>query len=839
MSIRAFLLVSLAVIASTSSTFAQSDLFRDLRSAHQNPFPILTADLDHDGYLDVVTKEPTMIVLMGHGDGSFTEGFNSFPQFLSAMVLHDLNGDGELDLAGTQSVAHKAVIYLGNGDGSFTLLTEYGTAKRPTDLSFADLDEDGIADLIVGAFDSIRVTVRFGAGDGTFPSGTQIGALGNHPSEVEAADLNEDGHVDIVTANFQTETVGVFLGNGDGSFAEPVLYSTEKEGFGVEALRLADVDEDGHTDVLVTTSGVTLWWGDGTGVLGTPQHITTNPTPESIRIADVDEDGALDLILAHSGSPALGILLADGVRSFAAPRMFGSGTSAGDVAVADFNGDGDLDLLAGHLVSDDLVTVLGNGDGTFGPHHPTMGSPHEIVLDDFDGDGRLDMASSSEFADVISVVLAAPGGGVDGAQMRAAVSYPTGQDPLDIVSGDFTGDGAPDLAVVNSGFGQNRVQLFVNNGDGSFAAPTNHPVGSNVTRLVADTMNADAHLDLVVVSATDQLHVLLGNGDGTFTGGLDYSTWFAPVDAVTGDFNGDLITDVATNHNATTTEVQIWLGNGDGSLAAPLDIALGNFFVGGNLGAADIDADGDLDLLGANGGGLALWVLRGNGDGSFGAIEGHTHPAQDALDLALGDVDDDGDIDAVVANEYRFFDKGSFNLYLNDGTGTFAPPVEVSSGLRPTGIALGDLNADGLTDVGLAVEGSGYVTIFTNQTGPWDKLRGGLAGTLGIPRQEALGTNAGGDSFSFRLTDALPGSGAYWVLGVSLLNAPFKGGTMVPAVDLFVANIPINAQGTAQISGVVPVVPAGIEIWYQFWIPDAAGPVGFAASNAMHGVIFD
>jgi len=101
---------------------------------------------------------------------------------------------------------------------------------------------------------------------------------------------------------------------------------------------------------------------------------------------------------------------------------------------------------------------------------------------------------------------------------------------------------------------------------------------------------------------------------------------------------------------------------------------------------------------------------------------------------------------------------------------------------------------------------------------PWVDLGNGLAGTYGIPQLELTGPLTGGSVVSVSLTNALENSTAWFVLGFSLLNAPLKGGVLVPAVDVLPGG-----------------VPPGTTTWYQTWVEDAAGPVGFAASNGVSG----
>jgi len=116
---------------------------------------------------------------------------------------------------------------------------------------------------------------------------------------------------------------------------------------------------------------------------------------------------------------------------------------------------------------------------------------------------------------------------------------------------------------------------------------------------------------------------------------------------------------------------------------------------------------------------------------------------------------------------------------------------------------------------------------------PWFGLGGALAGAAGDPVLEGAGMTTAGTPVTVTLTDALPGAPATLVVGGSQLDAPFKGGTLVPATQLLVALV-TDAAGGLELAGTWPAgVPSGAQVFVQVWIADPAGPAGFAASNAV------
>jgi probable HAF family extracellular repeat protein len=117
----------------------------------------------------------------------------------------------------------------------------------------------------------------------------------------------------------------------------------------------------------------------------------------------------------------------------------------------------------------------------------------------------------------------------------------------------------------------------------------------------------------------------------------------------------------------------------------------------------------------------------------------------------------------------------------------------------------------------------------------WAGLGGGLPGSAGTPQLDGAGTLIGGTLARLTLSDAKPLSTAWFVLGLSVLNAPFKQGVMVPNPDL-IAALATDAAGEVELPLVWPLgIPADTNVWFQYWVSDAAAPAGFASSNGLVG----
>src|SRR6267143_783252 len=184
-------------------------------------------------------------------------------------------------------------------------------------------------------------------------------------------------------------------------------------------------------------------------------------------------------------------------------------------------------------------------------------------------------------------------------------------EPVFVAVGDLNGDRTPDLVVANS-FA--AVSVLLGNGDGTFGANTDLPIGGATSVAIAD-LNADGKLDLAVTGSSS-VSVLLGNGDGTFGAKTDFTTGPGPASVAIGDLNADGKLDLAVA-NYSSTSVSVLLGNGDGTFGPKTDFATGPFPVSVAIG--DLNADGKLDLAVANLNSSTVSVLLGNGDGTFGA----------------------------------------------------------------------------------------------------------------------------------------------------------------------------------------------------------------------------
>ncbi len=343
---------------------------------------------------------------------------------------------------------------------------------------------------------------------------------------------------------------------------------------------------------------------------------------------------------------------------FAEPVLFPVGDAPQSVAVGDLDGDGDLDLaVAIDTVEtfDDVAVLLNSGDGTFAP--PTLFSvgtvPKSLEMGDMDGDGDLDVAVVNQGSGDVSILLNNGNG-----TFAPEVFYATGDGPQDVALGDLDGDGDLDVATANDG--SDDISVLLNNGNGTLAPRTTFAVGPGPASLAMGDLDGDNDLDLAVgiSSGNDRVSILKNFGNGTFAAPVDFSVgnfpWFESVALGDLDDDGDLDVVVA---NALELSVSVLLGNGDGTYADAVSFSTAGANASGlplSIKMGDMDGDGDLDLVMAEGPPIfapsdSIAVLQNNGEGLF--APGINFPAGNTpLSLAIGDLDGDGDLDAVTAN---------------------------------------------------------------------------------------------------------------------------------------------------------------------------------------------
>ena len=612
---------------------------------------IATADLNGDGNGDLVITNTSVAnaggavtVLLGNDDGTFQMGV-TYPTTgtgTDAVVIDDFNGDGKLDLAALSDTAQQTQqisILLGKGDGTFAAaqsfatptLAGYTTSTPASGLISGDFRNSGKKDLVL-----TNGAELLGNGDGTFTAAPNPAfpyfATGSY-TNLASGDVNNDGKLDIVLS--LGSTLSIYTGKGDGTFTPGSSYATiGSTGY----VAIDDLDGDGNQDIYVGLGDGGVYVGDsydpnlsyalmghGDGSFagapaiqphaGSANQLLNGYT--GTNMGDVNGDGYPDLIVPGSsttynvllGSSAGTYSIASSIQVPASFTLFGKSITGATVssyaALADLNGDGKADLVfvdpslnpytasgnAQNLLPVYFV-ALGNGDGTF-KAPVAYAFPQVAPNNDFDinlmvGGLVAGATTSSGHADLVLPFTDVVGGtSVPDPYIAGFVVLPG--------NGDGTFSGTATVTTTSS----------------SATAPT---VLSTPQISALVDVNGDKKLDLftllntftVASGTSNQLQLLLGNGDGTFQAPANVSVTASGTEASTyslllSDFNKDGKLDLACLNETTAAsqaQLVIALGNGDGTFQAPTfsNISGGDAIRSSGIAAADFNADGNIDL---------------------------------------------------------------------------------------------------------------------------------------------------------------------------------------------------------------------------------------------------
>ncbi|MEM1318719.1 MAG: T9SS type A sorting domain-containing protein [Bacteroidota bacterium] len=606
------------------------------------------ADMDGDGDLDllITSSGDFRVSWLENEDGEGNYGARHIinSEQLFGMIdgqSGDVDGDGDLDVI---VAATLGVWWYENLDGA----GNFGPRRRVTDrsgnnsMAVGDLDGDGDPDLIITGYIAFEDDVLvFRNNNGGFSQGQ---TLTKDMDEVRLFDVDLDGDLDAVTVGYRS--MRWYPNNGDGTFGTGVTVSSLA--FLPIGGYVGDVDGDTDMDFLtVSREDSTLVWFENLGNnmdFSDPHPIALSYPVDVgvIRGEDIDLDGDLDIWLGKNDDSALELYLNDGSANFNAVPAPATENGISMINYGDLDGDGDLDLILVSTIQDHIVWLENlDGKGDYGEEnrlYPDLpnGIRH-MELEDLDKDGDLDVLIGST---------------IDG-----QISW-----------------------LEKLGPGVYRPYEILVEGIRGFTA---FEVGD---------LNGDGHLDLMVATGESKEIVWFEHLDGLIS--FSPKRLIAQFDEETTDvsmrdLNNDGIQDVLYAREGWNGLGWLRHMDGQGSFGNPIDL-ISNSRDGSAIIAADMDNDGDQDIIG--GIGLAFYFENIDGAGTFGDRQ-ILRGISGLREIEAVDLDEDNDLDLLFAggSSARFIE--------NLGGGNFEEGVYVGSLRRAESITAVDLNQDGRLDI--------------------------------------------------------------------------------------------------------------------------------------------
>ncbi len=535
-----------------------------------------------------------------------------------------------------------------------------------------------------------------------------IAPSGYNPEGIFYADFDQDGDPDLVEASRLDHTIGWYENLGDRKFSSRRTISTAA--YQATSVYAGDLDGDGDIDVVSSSrlDNKIAWYSNlGNGVFGTQQVITTQAQyAYSVHAEDMDSDGDIDILSASANDNKIALYLNLGGGTFGPQQILTTNlTTPHDVNVADMDNDGDLDVVTGARFSNQIGWLSNLGGGNFSSLQVIASSPdtYNICPVDLDLDGNIDVLSSTVSGTVIRYHRNL-GNGLFAPTVTIDGS-PTNS-AMGVHAFDFDSDGDVDIVVgANS-----NTYLLQNLGGTAFAAPT-LLAAVNCYELQSCDLDQDGKKDIIGVGGSSTVSsIFFNDGNLIFQHKIISGYNYRPVYITTADMDCDGDEDVLT---ASRDDNKLaWhenRGNGDFTCQNTISTLVIQPHI---INYADLDNDGDIDILsGSYVSGNVVWI-ENFGNNQFGPIQIISTLTNGTVGVTAVDLDGDGWKDIVSTSKFD----NKIAWYKNlDGTGFGIQQIISTSLLNPRGICAEDFDKDGDMDLAIIADsGSDYLVWFQN-----------------------------------------------------------------------------------------------------------------------------
>lgn len=324
----------------------------------------------------------------------------------SAAAVGDLTGDGLADLLVTNTDDGSVTLLIGDGSGRFPRRLNFPAGENPVDLALGDLDGDGDLDAAIANHETVYITLLRNDGSGglaPFEHSPVNLDLGLHPHAVLIADLDHDGIPDLLVDDRRGESILLLKGTGAARFQTDVV-RIPVGGDPYRGMALVDLDGDERLDLVTPNRdevAVLLRTGDDdfSAPVGIPAA-----GPFEVRAGDLDGDGRADLVIATEPGPVR-VQTGVGDGTFRPEPMFEErwATGAKAVAVGDFDGNGIDDSAITSWNSHDVLVLFGGEDGIRTAGVIGGENPWGVTAADITGDGHAELLVLDNTGDELRV----------------------------------------------------------------------------------------------------------------------------------------------------------------------------------------------------------------------------------------------------------------------------------------------------------------------------------------------------------------------------------------------------------------------------------------------------